>query len=342
MEPSPVRSLEAWHRRIISGEAVGPAPAVARGVLWAGSVGYRIAVDQINHRYERKTPTFLTHPTISVGNLTAGGTGKTPTAAALAQHLLQEGRRPAILSRGHGKRPGELGDELTLLSESLGPDVPVAANADRSVGAAEVLARHEDVDTFLLDDGFQHRKVGRDFDLVLIDVSNPFGHNHLLPRGLLREPLRALARADHILLTRCDLGDAGGVEQVVRDNSDAPISRSTFEIEVAEAVGRQAVAACGIGNPDAFFQNLRQAGVEVVRELIYKDHHNFTAADAKSIASNISADGVAVVTGKDWIKLRHVWPAGAAVVVAGQHLVLQAGATLLDDVVRAARRPKRM
>ncbi len=337
-----MRSIETWHQRIISGEAKGPGAAGVRGVLRAGSVGYRIAIDQINHRYDRRGGQKLTRPTVSVGNLTAGGTGKTPTVAWLADALRTRGRRPAILSRGHGSRPGELGDELTLLTELLGPDVPVAADPDRVAGAAQMLAQEPATDLFLLDDGFQHRKVARNFDLVLVDVSNPFGYNHLLPRGLLREPQASLRRADAILLTRSDLGDCQAVEHEVRRWADVPVFRSWFRVQAAEAVGRKAVVACGIGNPSAFAANLASSGVLLEEVMAFPDHHAFDVDDAKSIATNRPEHGVVIVTGKDWVKLRSLWPSDVPIVVAGQRLEIQEADNLLDLVSRAASLPNTM
>src|SRR5205814_1694442 len=148
-------------------------------------------------------------PVISVGNITTGGTGKTPVVRWLASRLRDQGKHVAILLRGYksagaaGSDERELLDRLLNASTSDNP-VIVHANPDRVAGAAETLQKHPDVDVFVLDDGFQHRRLQRDFDLVLIDATNPFGFGHVLPRGLLREPLGGLGRASALLITRCD------------------------------------------------------------------------------------------------------------------------------------------
>ncbi|MEZ6191533.1 MAG: tetraacyldisaccharide 4'-kinase [Phycisphaerales bacterium] len=193
---------------IMSGNAPGPAAAATRLGLSALAPAYRLAVALRNKQFDAglRKPAKLPRPVISVGNLTTGGTGKTPMVIELARRLLNQNHKPAILLRGYMKEGATASsDEAVELQRELGSAVPVMPNPDRTEGARQVLEKHPEVTVFILDDGFQHRQVHRDLDLVLIDATRPFGFNHLLPRGLLREPARNLRRAHAVILTRCDL-----------------------------------------------------------------------------------------------------------------------------------------
>ena len=330
--------MERLYHTIVSGERRGIPATSARALLSTLEPAYAATVRLRNLAYDRglREVVRLPRPTVSVGNLTVGGTGKTPVVRWLARQLAD--RRPAVLLRGYKSAAGR-SDEAELLADLLGDAVPIEADPDRLAAARRVLSRRPDVGLFLLDDGFQHRRVARDFDLVLIDVTNPFGHDRVLPRGLLREPAAGLRRASAILLTRCDLADADPVADRVRSLADAPVFRSRFETtyatpagEPADLAGRRVVVACGIGNPAAFFDAVRRRGATVTAELAFPDHHAFTAADADRIAD---AGATAVVTGKDWVKLRDVWPAGAAVAVAEPGAVVEEERGLLDSMPNA-------
>src|SRR4051812_36636358 len=192
--------LEQRALRAIRGER-GVGCALVRGALGAMEPLYRAAVASRNRFYDFAGQTRLPRPVISVGNITTGGTGKTPMVAWLATQLLEQGMHPAILLRGYSR--GGISDEQQMLQRQL-PGVPVQANADRVEGARMVLGEHPEVDVFLLDDGFQHRRVARDFDLVLINAREPFGLGRVLPRGLLRESLDGLKRAHGFVITRAD------------------------------------------------------------------------------------------------------------------------------------------
>ncbi len=294
------------------------------------STPYAAAMRVRNRMWDRRQPTKLACPTISIGNLTAGGTGKTPTVAWLARRLLDAGERPAVLLRGYKAEPGQRGDEEQLLVDLLGDAVPVEANPDRVAGAQAVLTRRHDVSVLLLDDGFQHRRVAREVDLVLVDATQPDGLSHVLPRGYLREPFDGISRATAVLLTRCDHGDADAAETLVRRHFDGPVHRSHFRLDV-DTSGR-AIAACGIGNPEAFFQGLRAIGVDLVKTMPFGDHHPFDADDARTIAAAVPSGGSAIVTGKDWTKLRHHWPKDVPIAVARQELVIDRADAFFDAI----------
>ena len=208
--------------RIISGENTSAIARVVRGLAGVVEPFYSAAMRVRNAAYDRGL--FHAHdlgrPTISVGNITTGGTGKTPVVIWLARQLREQGRRPAILLRGYGATQQHGSDEAALLEQSLNSNstirIPVQANPSRVRGAAEVLQKSPEVDFFLLDDAFQHRRAKRDFNLVLINATEPFGFGHVLPRGLLREPLAGLKRADAFLITRCSLASTEAVAVIDR------------------------------------------------------------------------------------------------------------------------------
>ncbi len=266
-------------------------------------------------------------PVLSVGNLTVGGTGKTPIVGWLARQLLSLGSKPAVVSRGYGGTAGrgprivsegrgplcdaeECGDEPYLLARSLA-GVPIVVGADR--WAAATAAARLGIDVVVLDDGFQHRGLARDLDLVLLDAGDPFGGSRLLPAGLLREPLCSLKRADLVLITRSLPGESHDtIERVVRQhNRKAPVLRAGHRrIGFFDAAGRAAqpparvVAFCGIGNPSSFRSDLESEGVEIVGFEAQRDHHPYRAAEVRRLQSlAASHDAVPVTTEKDRVRL---------------------------------------
>lgn len=266
---------------------------------------------------------------ISVGNLTVGGTGKTPMVLWIAQRLLAEGKRVGILTRGYRgesaavKSPGasptsaegeSTSDEVRLLKARLGERVAFGVGADRFANGQR-LAK-QGVNWFVLDDGFQHLQLARDLDIVLIDATNPFGGGKLLPAGRLREPRSALARADIVVITRSERSPA--IEAAVRRDSDAPIFYARPRLEAmrvwrgeypgeedGDARSEKLFAFCGIGNPAAFVSDLRQWEFEIVGHRFFPDHHRFAPQDVAEIESEArgaGADGV-VCTEKDIFNL---------------------------------------
>ena len=316
---------------LLSGRQRGLSSALTRSALGAAEPLYAAVVATRNRLYD--TGLLKTHrlatPVVSVGNITAGGTGKTPVVQWLAASLRGRGMRPAVLMRGYGK--GAISDEQDLLAESLADDespVPVHANPDRIVGAHAVLEAHPHVNLFILDDGFQHRRLGRNFDLVLIDATNPFGYGRVHPRGLLREPMAGLARADAFILTRSDLVAIDvrrSIERTLRANNRvAPIYRARHAITGLRSAGQSAAdppdtpmeslasrklfAFAGIANPLGLDAQLRQFPGEYVGGQWFADHHNYTAADLAAMHQRARAAGAdtMLVTEKDWRKLRRL------------------------------------
>jgi tetraacyldisaccharide 4'-kinase len=285
-------------------------------------------------------------PTVSVGNLTVGGTGKTPVAAWIARGLSARGAHPAIVLRGYG------GDE-TLVHERLNPTVPIIANADRVAAVAE--ARRRGADIAVLDDGFQHRRVQRLADLVLISADRWTNEVSLLPAGPWREPLRAIRRATLVIVTRKSADDRT-VELVhERLSQVAPaIPRVSVRFDLGELVdvtgsrdpmpldaiaGASVHAVLSIADPRSFVRQLEQRSARV-RATILPDHHAFSPREIEHIASELRAEDWVLCTLKDAVKLAPHWPRLApALWYVSQHVMVERGVggieRVLDDLVRA-------
>jgi len=240
----------------------------------------------------------------------------------------------AILSRGYGSDGPEGNDEAQVIARHL-PSVPHFQDPDRHRAGSAVAS---DFDLFVLDDGFQHHPLHRDFDLVLVDATDPFGGGWCPPGGRLREPLSALARADGVVLTRCDRvppEELGEVMRAVRARTAAPVATARFAARAdRDLSGLPVLAACGIGNPHAFVLTLESLGAEVERTRFFRDHHAFTAEDASALASQPLQ---VAVTEKDAVKLAPLWPEGGAplAVVTIEFEFVLGGEELLDAIDRA-------
>jgi len=274
----------------------------------------------------------LFYPVISVGNITVGGTGKTPLVMTMARGLVRRGISVAILSRGYkGKNvsdptvsdgqniflsPEESGDEPYLLSQSL-KGVPVLVGKDRFTSAKVALQRFK-IQGFLLDDGFQHLLLHRDLNILLIDSRIGFGDQHLLPRGILREPLAQLRRAHLFLLTKVEHPEACQVleTKLHQIHPSAPIFHSQYEPlglvgpkgewEASHSLrGKRVFAFSGIANPDSFSSLLRNCGMEIIEEAIFPDHHRYTEKDLSSIKERSRGTDRVVTTEKDMLKLKN-------------------------------------
>ncbi len=313
---------------IVSGRRAGLLAAAGRAGLCVLTPLYAAAMSLRNQSFDRgwRTPARVDATVISIGNLTAGGTGKTPTVAWVVQKLQALHARPAIISRGYGSQDGA-NDEKRLLDQLL-PGVPHLLNPDRVAAARTLLAPEAGAlspNVLVLDDAFQHRRIARDFDLVLVDCLNPWGFGHLFPRGLLREPLRSLQRATCALLTRCDQVDEAtqqGIKDTIRCWTSAPILASSFqptrlvngdgdgEVRRVEELPALRVAAfCGIGNPVGFRRTLTRLGVAIPddRFRTFPDHHHYQPGDLDALgqwANSVRADGL-LTTQKDLVKIPH-------------------------------------
>jgi len=281
-------------------------------------------VASLRRTYWARRATGLDRPVLSVGNITCGGTGKTPVVEMLVKDLLRLGRHPAVLSRGYGAATAAGGahksavnDEYLVLAANV-PGLLHLQGADRVARGRDAIGQGADV--LVLDDGFQHVRLRRDLDFVLIDALQPFSHGRVLPSGLLREPLEALAQADLFGITRSDQVEARtlstlssylrsrfrGIPQV--ELVASPIEWATLGGGAAlpEALtGRTALAFCGIGNPESFRRQLESLRVTLRAFVGFRDHHRYTAADIRGLLERALELGVdeVVMTQKDAVKM---------------------------------------
>ncbi len=310
----------AW-TAVIRGTRRGPAAALARAGLWWARLPYAAGVRVRNGLFDAgwKRAASAGVPVVSVGNLSVGGTGKTPCVEYVAGFYRDRGLQVAILSRGYGSTDGRPNDEAMVLEENL-PDVPHLQGRDRVALAATAVDELES-EILVLDDGFQHRRLARDLDVVLIDATRPLCDEYLFPRGTLREPASSLKRAGLAILTRSDQADPGEVRRQ-RDwlqarfpalptatARHAPLELvGTDEAEAVEAVrGRTVGGFCGIGNPAAFRRTLDDLGANVAAFRTFADHHPYSRADVDDLrrwAETLPRDATVCTTQKDWVKLR--------------------------------------
>lgn len=307
----------------------GPAPRVIPSpILRACSRVYSRVLAHRNRAFDagRRVVT-LDRPVVSVGNLSVGGTGKTPMVRWVCKVLLDAGHTPCIAMRGYGRRSGGVSDEQAEHAAQL-PGVPIVAQPDRTNGLLKLFATSDQpIDCVVLDDGFQHRQLARQLDLVLIDASrDPFA-DAPLPAGWLREPIANLARADAVVVTHAELIDPGALDalcqRVGAQTGSDPIAITQHawdQLWVCEAgseraepigwlAGRRVVAACAIGNPAGFLDQVRQHA-QLADQLVLGDHDPFAPkriAQLIDLAQQSQAEAI-VVTEKDWSKLVRVRP----------------------------------
>ena len=357
---------EAALHELLSGRRSDLAAKLLRGGLQVASWGYSSVMSLRNLAYTREwlRVNRVSVPVISLGNITTGGTGKTPMAAWLANWLVSQGHKPGLLSRGYRslnqgshfesivkvhqssivdkpltadisqrandfsilnpscdahEPPAGAGNDEKLVLDRLCPGVPHLQQRDRVNSARRAIAEFG-CNVLLLDDGFQHRRLLRDLDLVLIDALKPWGYEHVLPRGLLREPMSGLCRADLIVITRADQCSADQL-QALRDELRR-IRGSDDCVEVAfkptrlvdvnwqphalgSVVGVKAFAFCGIGNPDGFRKTVSSLGVTCDLIQGFPDHYHYQAEDLAKLAKTAREHSVDVVfvTQKDIVKI---------------------------------------
>ncbi len=278
---------------------------LGESLLWPLTLPYGAVVRLKARAYEKGLlrQRRLNGVVISVGNITTGGTGKTPMVLWLAERLLVEGKKPGILTRGYrgeASLTGSTSDEVQLLQARLGDRVAVGVGADRFARGSELAKRG--VEWFILDDGFQHLQLTRDVDIVLIDATNPFGGGHLLPAGRLREPKSAISRADIIVITRSRHDPA--LEVAIRRESRAsifyagvrldavmPSRPENAQLESPQLHEKKLFAFCGIGSPSAFLADLREWRFQIVASRFFPDHHRYTLEDIQVIETEARATG---------------------------------------------------
>ena len=313
----------------------------ARAVLAPASLLYRVGmgIHSVLYRSGIRRARSLALPAISVGNLTVGGTGKTPVAAWLAATLLTRQAHPAIVMRGYG-------DDEPLVHERLNPEVPVVVASDRVRGVERAATLGADV--VVLDDAFQHRRAARTADLVLLSADRWASAPRLLPAGPWREPLSALRRASMALVTRkaASPATASAVADTIRHRFPGiPVGVAALTLqELRSATGEstmplealanaRALAIVAIGDPSAFLRQLA-ATEATVRAAVFPDHHDYTHAEVARLASMMAAGEIAVCTLKDAVKLASHWPREAPPLwYVSQSVVVEEGGDALDALL---------
>lgn len=316
------QKLERWWRRTVAAEKMDVFGSAARGCLFLCTLPVEAVARVRNIFYDHGIlPTLKPPvPVISFGNLTAGGTGKTPAVIWCAGYLAERGLRPGVASRGYNpdaKSAGEPNDEAAVIAEAL-PDVPHVWNADRPAAVVSLVNDHG-CNCVLLDDGFQHRRLHRVLDVLLVDAVNPFGHGYMLPRGYLREPVSSLRRATVVIITRSNLVSREQMESIRRRIWDieegvklveavhrptALVTADGEELDPEELQDKRVFAFCGIGNPYSFVVTLSNLGADVVGVKSFGDHHAYTDKDLDGVfkeAASRNAELV-VTTQKDRVK----------------------------------------
>jgi tetraacyldisaccharide 4'-kinase len=299
------------YRKLISGLSTGTTAALMRLFLAIAAAAYSIGIWLRNFLYSKGWPKTHTAdvPVISVGNITTGGTGKTPLVIWLCKFLQQKEIQCAVLTRGYKtnvENRASRTDEPAILIESC-PQARIIVNPNRVEAAAEAVNSFG-AKVLIMDDGFQHRRLHRNLDIVTIDATQPFGYGKLLPAGLLREPVDSLKRADATVLTRCDQTSESKLSQIEKKlqliNPDMIIANSIHnpicaksitgeEITIEQLRGKKIFAFCGIGNPDAFLNTIKNTGANLVGSKIYNDHYHYNndcLADIHEQARYLKAD----------------------------------------------------
>jgi tetraacyldisaccharide 4'-kinase len=343
----------------------GPPWTSALGILLPFSFLYRLISGARTWLYESGVwkQRKLEARVISVGNVTAGGTGKTPLVIYLAEKLKEKNRKVAILTRGYGRKKKQMveltkqtrerinwvdvGDEPYLLAGRL-VDVPILVSRRRAISGRHAI-RELGSEILILDDGFQHLKLSRDLDIVVIDSTDPFGNGRLLPAGILREPLTSLKRADLFVMTKTD--QASSTDELIGvlkgHNPKAPIVESVYRVRSVEDLisghpvepkdmrGKSAIAFSGIGNPASFESSLKQLGIRISKHRKFRDHHAYgrkDIADIKRQAEESRADFI-ITTEKDSVRIPLVKESEIPFYVLGIDLaVIQGEETLLNRI----------
>jgi tetraacyldisaccharide 4'-kinase len=338
------------YRNLISGRSTGLPAALLRFSMGVAATGYSLIVRLRNFLYSKRYLEIHTAdvPVISIGNITAGGTGKTPLVIWICNTINKISKIKnqkcgvAILTRGYKAaqnlklKTQNYVDEPAIFAESC-PQAKVIVNPSRAEAAAEAVDKFG-AKVLIMDDGFQHRRLHRDLDIVTIDATCPFGYGKLLPAGLLREPVSSLKRANAVVLTRCDQVSESELGQIEKElqliNPDMVITRSIHSpicvkylkpLEIIDSrlrgndrgimdsrlrgndnferlKGKKVFAFCGIGNPDAFLSTIKDAGANLVGSKIYSDHYHYTNADFDDIHSEANRSGTDLIltTQKDY------------------------------------------
>ena len=340
-----------WIDDVMSGRSKNIAARVARTGLRTLEPVYRTVTHFRNRSYDRSRNQVrrIGVPVISIGNLTTGGTGKTPMVRWVSESLCLSNERPVIVSRGYGSKAGHPNDEYLELKLYL-PQTPHIQDPDR-IAASKLAVEKYQASVIVLDDGFQHRRIARDLDIVLVDATRPFGHGHLLPRGLLREPLHSLERANAVVITRVNQVSVERVAEITsritRYIEESKIATVSFVpsgwIDInanrCDLEENSVVAGfCGIGNPESFQRSLKALFHQVVEFVAFADHHPYSQYDLERLqttARSKNADQL-VCTVKDLVKIRNLRPGPVQVLATTILTKFESGEMMLKQMVHQA------
>ncbi|MCH2132571.1 MAG: tetraacyldisaccharide 4'-kinase [Phycisphaerales bacterium] len=280
---------------------------------------YTAAVQWRNRRFDRGVGiSQIDRPVISVGNLSMGGTGKTPMVRWIVEHLSTMGVVPAVVTRGYGARPGQEADEVLEYRDAL-PNMPIFIGGDRVGVLRRDLPSHPEVDCIVMDDGFQHRRLHRDLDLVLVSAHESLESCAVLPAGRLREPPGNLQRADAIIVTGSRVIDGALAARIESLNGLPPVAwcghawssltlieaESVRDVDIDWLHRKRVVVRLGIGSPETVRSQLRVLGATIAGERPVRDHQPFGQAEAAFLTEVLDADAI-LMTAKDWVKARDV------------------------------------
>jgi tetraacyldisaccharide 4'-kinase len=338
------------YRKIIGGSGGGFGVRLLQAILKLASYLYAAVIAARNVLYDKDI--FRSYrapvPVISIGNITTGGTGKTPLTIWLCNKLAEKKLKVTVLTRGYKMDNQKLSDEPAVITASC-PAAKVVVNPDRIAGAVTAIREYR-AQVLVMDDGFGHRRLRRNVDIITIDATCPFGYGRLLPAGLLREPLIALRRAHAAILTRCDLVtkiDLAEIEtELLAINPNLAIAKTLHalvgaktvnadNIGLGELADRRVFVFCGIGNPDAFLAQLKNLKVTIVTSRIYNDHYQYTSDDIIDIyeeAKYLNAEMI-LTTQKDWVKTVSFAPLEIPFAYLAVKLEFLAGEDTMVDII---------
>ncbi len=311
-------------------------------VLWVISRGYYLGMTVHNYLYNQKILSIYKapKPVISIGNITVGGAGKTPLTGLIIHHLRKQGLRPVIITRGYMPKGGaDSSDEVSMLMEQF-PHVPISVGPNRADSIRQAMVSMEP-DVFVCDDAFVHRPLARDLDIVAVNSINPFGNGQMLLRGIVREPLAALKRADVIVLTKADVNaevTQKALEKIIKYNAQAMVVEAHYrlvrltdaftdeQIPIGQAAAWSMVSFCGIADPEYFKHTVVKEGFDLKASVVFMDHHTYTSAEIEDLVYQCQMKNVnyLITTHKDKVKIVQFkdYFNGIRVIVAHVHMEL--------------------
>ncbi|MEM8835880.1 MAG: tetraacyldisaccharide 4'-kinase [Planctomycetota bacterium] len=314
---------------------------------------YRRVLDKRNASFDAgDNVSRFNVPVVSVGNISVGGTGKTPFVHWVVRTLRDANRRPAVVMRGYKSRPGRPSDEFLEHIAALPEAVTVIANPNRAEAISDLLTDIKPPDCIVLDDGFQHRRVARDVDVVLIDATRSPLSDRCLPAGWLREPIDSLERADLAVLTRTDAADPDEVERLTNDLrirfTHLPVAHASHawttletldgEQPVASLEGTRVVLACAIGHPASIRVQAEALGAEVTDSVDRPDHHAWSQRDLRAIEQRVRSTNAdaALCTRKDWVKIQRLDHTSIPFIRPRLGIAFRSGEQAATEIIHAA------